>query len=340
MTRPLVLITGGAEFLGGNLCRLLLARGYSVRSLDITAFNHPERDRVDVMLVDVRDQRIVDLAMRGVSFVVHAASAPASSNAEEIYSTGVNGTWTVLRTAVRRHVARFVYLSSTTVYGAQTHGLMNESDPLQGTGPRAEAYIDAEYMCQQARLIGSNISILRLTDCVGPEPGDTLRKLYDFARVGRHFPVLGRGCDAYQLLDIEDVCEAICLCLSMRGDLVNDIFNLGSSGPATLRESFQAVLDRAGHGKRILPIPTLAAVVLGLLRRLPGGSALQWLRDTADRKSHVSVRHIGVRLGFRPRYSTRDALLRNYEAYLCEHPKEGVRNDVATSRATMWMKAS
>jgi nucleoside-diphosphate-sugar epimerase len=59
MTKPLVLITGGAGFLGINLCRFLLARGYAVRSLDIAPFDHPEHTTVDVMLGDVRDSAVV-----------------------------------------------------------------------------------------------------------------------------------------------------------------------------------------------------------------------------------------------------------------------------------------
>jgi nucleoside-diphosphate-sugar epimerase len=114
MTKPLVLITGGAGFLGINLCRLLLARGYEVRSLDIAPFDHAERATVDVMLGDVRDSAVVAQAMRGISCVVHAASAAPPSTAEEIFSTNVAGTWTVLQTAVRHRVPRFVFLSFTT----------------------------------------------------------------------------------------------------------------------------------------------------------------------------------------------------------------------------------
>ena len=70
MTKPLVLITGGAGFLGINLCRFLLARGYAVRSLDIAPFNYPKRATVDVMLGDIRDSAVVAQAMRGVRLAI------------------------------------------------------------------------------------------------------------------------------------------------------------------------------------------------------------------------------------------------------------------------------
>jgi nucleoside-diphosphate-sugar epimerase len=53
-TKPLVLITGGAGFLGINLCRYLLSRGYAVRTLDIAPFDYPEHKLVEVITGDVR----------------------------------------------------------------------------------------------------------------------------------------------------------------------------------------------------------------------------------------------------------------------------------------------
>ncbi|PMP87083.1 MAG: epimerase, partial [Chloroflexus aggregans] len=51
-----VLITGGAGFLGINLARYLLARGYIVRSLDIAPFDYPERNQIEEHTGDIRDR--------------------------------------------------------------------------------------------------------------------------------------------------------------------------------------------------------------------------------------------------------------------------------------------
>jgi nucleoside-diphosphate-sugar epimerase len=316
MTKPLVLITGGAGFLGINLCRFLLARGYAVRSLDIAPFDHPERTTVDVMLGDIRDSPVVAQAMQDVSCVVHAAAAAPLSAAEEIFSANVAGTWTVLQTAMRNRVPRFVFLSSTVVYGAQAHRLMREGDPLLGTGRYAEAKIEAEHLCEAARLSGTCIAVLRPTSFVGPGRHGVFETLFDFAFDGCNFPVLGSGKKPSQVLDVEDVCEAIHLCLVMRPDLVNDTFNLGARVSGTVRECFQAVLDRAGHGKRVISIPEAPAVaLLKLLGRLQRSPLYPWIRETARQETYVSVRHIDGRLGFCPRHSSQDALLRNYDRY-------------------------
>ena len=56
------LITGGAGFLGINLVRFLLSKGHTVRSLDIEEFNYPEKEKVEVITGDIRDQKTVDMA--------------------------------------------------------------------------------------------------------------------------------------------------------------------------------------------------------------------------------------------------------------------------------------
>lgn len=134
-TRPLVLITGGAGFLGINLCRYLLSRGYAVRSLDIAPFDYPERTVVDPMRGDIRHPPAVARAMQGVEFVVHAAAALPLSAPEEIQSTDVHGTAIVLEEASRANVARLVFTSSTSVYGVPDHHPLYEEDPVRGVGP-------------------------------------------------------------------------------------------------------------------------------------------------------------------------------------------------------------
>ena len=101
-----VLVTGGSGFLGINLVRSLLAQGCAVTSLDVATFDYPDvADQVRVVTGDIRDRSAVMQAMAGVDAVVHTAAALPLYPPRDIYTTEVEGTRTVLNTALRRTIA-------------------------------------------------------------------------------------------------------------------------------------------------------------------------------------------------------------------------------------------
>jgi len=323
------LITGGAGFLGINLCRHLLARGEHVRSLDIAPFSYPERRQVEVIEGDVRDALVVDAALSDVDVVVHAAAALPLAPPEDILSTAVHGTHLLLESAVTHHVERFIFISSTAVYGIPDHHPLLESDPLHGVGPYGESKIQAEALCAQARARGLCTSILRPKSFVGPERLGAFELLYSWAYAGRAFPVLGSGGNRYQLLDVEDLCRAIVLCATAPRERVNDTFNVGAERFGTMRQNFQAVLDRAGHGRDVIGLPERPAILLlGLARSLRLSPLYRWIYETAAQDSFVSVEKIKSALGFHARYSNEEALLRNYDWYVAHREQLGAVSGV------------
>jgi nucleoside-diphosphate-sugar epimerase len=311
------LITGGAGFLGINLVRHLLARGHAVRSLDIAPFDYPEQSAIEVVDGDIRERATVDHAMAGIDIVVHSAAALPLYSRAEIFSTDVAGTRTVVEGARAHGVRRFIQISTTAVYGVPDHHPIHEDDRLTGVGPYGEAKIAAEQACLKLRADGVIVPILRPKSFVGPERLGVFELLYDWASEGRNFPVLGRGDNRYQLLDVADLCTAVELCATRAPELVNDTFNVGAREFGTIREDFQAVLDHAGHGKRVVGLPARPVIaVLKALERLRLSPLYQWVYETAARDSFVSIERIGERLGFVPRYSNREALIRNYDWYI------------------------
>jgi len=317
MAADCCLVTGGSGFLGINLIRLLLLRGWTVRSLDIAPFDYPESPRVESIVGDIRDARVVDHAMSGVDIVVHCAAALPLASDAEILSTGVEGTRVLLDAARHHGVSRFIFISSTAVYGIPGDHPIREDEPLQGVGPYGNAKIGAERLCEDFRTLGLCITILRPKSFVGPERLGAFELLYDWAFDGHGFPVLGRGDNVYQLLDVEDLCEVIFLCMTLEPDAVNDTFNVGAQQFGTLRQSFQAVLDRAGHGKQVVAIPATPAIwILRVLEALKLSPLYRWIYESASHSSVVSTERLRSRTGFVPRYSNIDALLRNYEWYV------------------------
>ncbi len=315
-----VLVTGGGGFLGINLIRHLMSKGVTeIRSLDLAAFDYPEKDRVDVCTGDIRDEACVAKAMEGVEWVVHTAAALPLYSEEDILTTDIEGTRTLLAAAEKAGVKRFVMISSTAVYGIPDHHPLREDDEMIGVGPYGRAKIEAEEVCLQFRDNGMCVPIIRPKSFVGPERLGVFALFYDWAYTGHGFPMIGNGHNRYQLLDVEDLCESIWLTLTLDAATVNDTFNIGAKEFTTMQEDYQAVLDDAGHGKKIHGFPAKPMIwTLRFLEMLKLSPLYKWVYETASQDSFVSIDKAEKFLGFQPRFSNKEALVRNYRWYV-EH---------------------
>ncbi len=303
--------------MGINIVRYLLKKGHRVRSLDVALFDYPEKSQVEQIVGDVRDRSIVDKAMLGIDVVIHCAAALPLYSKKDIFSTDVDGTRNILESAKMNGVDRVVHVSSTAVYGIPDHHPLRENDRLEGVGSYGEAKILAEEVCLSARKSGMCVPIVRPKTFIGPERLGVFAIFYEWARDGRGFPMLGNGKNRYQFLDVEDLCDAIYLCATKPKNLANDTFNIGAKKFTTMREDYQAVLERAGFGKKIRCFPAAPMIwTLRFLELIKLSPLYKWVYETAHTDSFVSIEKAEKILGFHPRYSNKDALLRNYEWYL------------------------
>ena len=153
--KPIILITGGAGYVGSNLIRDALASGYSVRCLDILVYggrsvvglvNHPD---FELIKGDVRKKDDIELALEGVDAVVHLAAivgdlqcqaAPKSS-----YQINFQGTQLLAEAAKKKGIKRFVFASTCSNYGiADTNVPADEKRELNPVSLYAELKIDCE----------------------------------------------------------------------------------------------------------------------------------------------------------------------------------------------------
>jgi nucleoside-diphosphate-sugar epimerase len=334
------LITGGAGFLGINLVRNLLAKGQKVVSLDIAPFDYPDvEDKIRVIQGDIRNKEDVRTAFEDIDIVVHCAAALPLYKPVDIFSTDVDGTRNILEEAKQTGVKRVVHISSTAVYGIPDHHPLMEDDQLVGVGPYGEAKVQAEEQCLLYRSQGLTIPILRPKSFIGPERLGVFAMMYEWARDGHNFPILGRGDNLYQYLDVEDLCEVIWLCATLPDPIVNDTFNIGAKEFNTLRKDFQAVLDHAGSGKRIISIPEGPAIfALRILEACRLSPLYKWVYETVGKESFVSIEKAEKILGFTPKYSNRDALIRNYEWYL--ENADSIKAESGISHRVPWKQGA
>ena len=320
-----VLITGGSGFLGINLIRKLREKGVEeIRVLDIADFDYPEKSEpwLKFTLGDVRDAAAVDRVSEGCDVVVNCAAALPLYSPEDIRTTEVDGIRNVLASARKLDVKRVVQISSTAVYGVPKKHPIYEDDELVGVGPYGVAKIEAEEVCRKARSEGQPVCVIRPKSFIGPERLGVFALFYDWAYTGHGFPMIGSGNNRYQLMDVEDLCDAIWNAMTYPDDKIDTEFNIGAKEFTTMREDYQAVLDRAGYGKKIRGMPVKPIVfMLRILEALKLSPLYPWVYETASTDSFVSIEKAERMLDFKPRHSNKDALVRNYEWY-CAHLHE------------------
>ena len=328
-----VLVTGGAGFLGINLIRKLIEKGITdIVCVDIADFDYPEKGRIKTFKGDIRDAALMDRAMAGVTAVVHTAAALPLYKKEEIYSVDVDGTKTVLEAARKHNVDRFIHISTTAVYGIPKTHPIYETDALGGEeiGDYGKAKVMAEEVCLDYRKNGMCVTILRPKSFIGPERLGIFAILYDWAKDGKNFPIVGKGDNRYQLLDVEDLAEAIYLCLVKDKAAINTTFNIGAKEFTTIRQDFQSVLDHAGFNKHIVSFPIKPALMaLELLHYLKLSPVYKWNYGTVYVDSFVATEKAEKALGFVPKYSNKDALIRNFKWYLANQDNFGSQTGVS-----------
>lgn len=340
MAQEKVLVTGGAGFLGINLIRFLDAKGYACVSLDITDFDYPDmQNKITIVKGDIRKRQDVERAMQGVDYVVHTAAALPLYSDRDIYTTDVEGTRMVLDVAKQHNVKRVIQISSTAVYGIPDHHPLFENDRLIGVGSYGQAKIQAEMVCLEYRAKGMVVPIIRPKSFIGPERLGVFALLYDWALDKRNFPMIGSGRNRYQLLDVEDLCEAIYLTMTLPEDVVNDTFNIGAKEFSTMKEDYQVVLDYAGYGKKIIGFPAAPAIwALRFLEMLKVSPLYKWVYETASKDSFVSIEKAEKQLGYQPKYSNQDALLRNFKWYIDN--RKQFENQSGVSHRVPWKQGA
>jgi nucleoside-diphosphate-sugar epimerase len=325
----LTVVTGGNGMLGAHLVDRLRDNGRAVHAVDVQP---PERPRNGYTVADVRDLPAMRRTFTGADAVVHCAAALPTYSSDEIRSVIVDGTQSVLTAARDAGVARVVHISSTAVYGLPTVVPTTEEHPREPVDPYGRAKAAAEEVCEAFRTDGLCVSVVRPKTFVGAGRMGLFSMLFEWAAEGRHFPVIGRGDVRIQMCALEDLIDCLVTLLDASPEVANDTYNVAAARFGTLREDFQAVLDAAGHGRRVVTIPAGPAVLLlGLLQRARLSPVYGRLIRKLLADSYVDIDKARERLGFEPRLSNQEALLRAY-AWWCQRPGKAAQRSGRTSR--------
>ncbi|HSP46426.1 MAG TPA: GDP-mannose 4,6-dehydratase [Chthoniobacterales bacterium] len=272
-----ILVTGGAGFIGSHLVEKLLATGHEVSILDdFNDFYDPQIKRANVQgvagdvaihQIDLRDSASVNLLFHREKFdaVAHLAARagvrPSISQPQLYYDTNVGGTLHLLEAARMTGIQRFIFASSSSVYGICKSVPFSEDLHLTQTiSPYAATKIAGEFLCSTySHLYQMRIVALRFFTVYGARQRPDLA-IHQFTRkihAGQPIHQFGDGTTRRDYTYIDDIIQGVMAAFEYNGPLF-DLFNLGESETIQLRDLIAAIektLGREAKVKQLLEQP-------------------------------------------------------------------------------------
>lgn len=214
------LITGGAGFIGANLVRLLVARGKKVRVLDNLSTGRIEDLEdlpVEIIIGDIRDERLVDEAVAGVEAVIHLAGHTnvVESVREPALDLDINvlGTFNLLLSSARYGVDRFIFASTGgAVLGDITPPAREDMAPHPISFYGASKLAGEGYCSAFWGSYGLKTVFLRFSNIYGPfsyNKGSVIANFFRQIQAGEELVVYGDGGQTRDFLYVGDLCEGI-----------------------------------------------------------------------------------------------------------------------------------
>jgi nucleoside-diphosphate-sugar epimerase len=191
-------------------------------------------------------------------------------------------------------------------------------------GHYGESKVDSETICHQYQDRGLDTVIIRPKTFLGTGRLGVFEILFEWIEEGRRIPLLGNGENRYQLLEVTDLVDAIWRAATLP-EARNNTFNVGTDRFSTLNEDMQALFDRAGSGSRLWHLPARPGeITLRALELLHLSPLAAWHYGTMWRDSWVEVDRAKQVLGWQPRYSNAEALIRAWDWYIANRGSYGV----------------
>lgn len=306
-----ICVTGGAGFIGSHLCERLLRLGHQLQILDdLNDFYSPaeKRSNLEPLVAagarfdegDICSPVFCDTALAAFQpeAVIHiAARAGVRPSIEKplLYEqVNVGGTINLLEACRRQGARKFVFASSSSIYGVANQVPFSEADSFNlPISPYAMTKIAAEKICYTySYLYGIRTVCTRFFTVYGPRqrPDLAIRKFIDQIDAGRPIPVFGDGSTGRDYTFVGDIVEGLLAALGY--DCAYEIFNLGNSSPVLLKDLIAAIEDVLGKK--------------AIVDRRP-----EQLGDVPI--TYADIRKAQAMLGYHPRTLLRDGLAQQAE---------------------------
>ncbi len=260
---------------------------------------------------DITSLADVERAIKGVNIVIHAAAELDETKKEdEIYKTNVQGTRNVITAAEEEGIDQLIFLSSVGVYG-ETKQKLDEKSEINPQTVYERSKKEAEDLVWNMQELFP-VTIIRSALVVGP---NTYWKGI-FKTVKKGFPLIGKGENAWQMVDVDDLADFITLCVGNE-DVYNELFIVAEKQTHSLRQVVDMIAEIENVKKPgTIPKPLGIAIshVFGIQGKLTGKKPLlipaHVKRLFKHREYDISK---ATKLGWKPKHSTREALQKTHD---------------------------
>ncbi|MBB5019881.1 UDP-glucose 4-epimerase [Chitinivorax tropicus] len=259
----MILVTGGAGFIGSHSVDALLSAGFSVRVLDNLSSgkldNLPKHPRLSFVQADISDAAAVDAAMDGVEAVLHLAaqvSVQASIESPAFSAqSNIAGFINVIEAARKHGVKRLVYASSAAVYGTPAQLPLDETSPTRPLSPYGlEKLINDQYAALYRELHGFSSLGMRYFNVYGPRQdprspyAGVISRFIDRLQQQAPLTVFGDGGQTRDFIFVKDVAKANLAALqsSLQG-----VCNIGTGRSVTLLQMIDSLGQAASRGLQV-----------------------------------------------------------------------------------------
>ena len=270
-----ILVTGGAGFIGSHVCEKLLSQGYKVINIDnFNSYYDPAIKRRNISAVisspdyilyegDIRDRPLLRkiFEVEHIDKIIHLAAMAGVRNSLsdplEYVDVDIKGTVNLLEFAKEYKISKFIFASSSSVYGINSKVPFAEDDKVDlQVSPYATAKRAGELYCATySNLYNISISCLRFFTVYGPRQRPEMA-IHLFTRLideGKEIPVFGDGYSSRDYTYIDDIVDGVISVAEKKYKF--EIFNIGNSYTITLNGLIEILEDNLGRKAIINRLP-------------------------------------------------------------------------------------
>lgn len=279
-----ILVTGGAGFIGSHLCENLLNNDNNIIILDnlnnfydinikknnlkiIESIATKKNIKLKKIIGDIRDNEILDDIFKNnkIDLIIHLAAMagvrPSIENSKLYYDVNINGTLNLLEYAKYYNVNKFIFASSSSIYGNNTKTPYVENDITDfQISPYGATKKSGELLCHvYHKLYNIDIICLRFFTVYGPRqrPDLAIHKFFNLILNSKPISMYGKGDTKRDYTYIDDIIQGIKKSINylLNNNNIFEVFNIGSSTPITLKEMIKHIKNTLNTKIKIIEYP-------------------------------------------------------------------------------------